>query len=222
MFKPISTSTTSLFDDKNKKLVIDPHEDEDIFSSLGFEDLRYDSHDHSQKIIPSLEKSESQDDPEDEFITTHVGEEILKMHNDNPERTSSLTVPNKGEKLQYKSASDDKQLEPTRTSCVTRSVGDKIESGLQYDSDDEIGVSKSSQVEKIGHMNTDKLTKKLQCSICMVNIKNTIILSCGHTICSECIPKLKLCPICDGTIGKTQNIYLKKYLKYKNKYNKLK
>jgi hypothetical protein len=73
----------------------------------------------------------------------------------------------------------------------------------------------------------DELKERLQCPICLENIKN-ISLPCGHLICSDCEDKLqnKECPMCRKTFDTTQKVFIggskdnykNKYLKYKQKY----
>ena len=70
----------------------------------------------------------------------------------------------------------------------------------------------------------DELTKIVECPICLTNVKNIVLIPCGHTMCSSCysITNHSVCFVCKKQIVNTQDFYLKKYLKYKNKYNKLK
>ena len=65
----------------------------------------------------------------------------------------------------------------------------------------------------------------LRCQACSKN-KKQFILSCGHIVCNECyntsINTNKICPICQQSITAKNDIFYKKYLKYKNKYLQLK
>ncbi len=70
---------------------------------------------------------------------------------------------------------------------------------------------------------------RLTCPVCMTNKVNTVLMPCGHLICSTCAPRLTTenggnnrCPRCNLGFRTMHNIYYKKYLKYKNKYLALK
>ena len=90
-------------------------------------------------------------------------------------------------------------------------------------------ITKLESTHKLKHIPTkvpsdpNELIKIAECPICLINIKNIVSIPCGHTMCSDCysILKHKVCFVCKEQINNTQTIYLKKYLKYKNKYNKL-
>ena len=64
---------------------------------------------------------------------------------------------------------------------------------------------------------------RIRCSVCLTNEKNTR-LNCGHLICSECASNqaLTTCPECRARITTREDIFFKKYLKYRNKYLSLK
>ena len=49
---------------------------------------------------------------------------------------------------------------------------------------------------------------KTECSICMNNIKNTVVIPCGHTYCNECIGNQDTCFICREKITNKYNIYI--------------
>ncbi len=68
---------------------------------------------------------------------------------------------------------------------------------------------------------------RLTCPVCMANKVNTVLMPCGHLVCSTCAPRLitengHRCPKCSLGFSTMHNIYYKKYLKYKNKYLALK
>ena len=61
-----------------------------------------------------------------------------------------------------------------------------------------------------------ELLKRFECKVCMVNIINTRLDPCGHTLCSTCYDRLPLpkkCPTCRIVTTKNQNLFFKKYLK---------
>jgi hypothetical protein len=69
----------------------------------------------------------------------------------------------------------------------------------------------------------------LTCPVCMTNKVNTVLMPCGHLVCSSCAPRLTIehggnnrCPRCNLAFRTIHNIYYNKYLKYKNKYIQLK
>lgn len=70
----------------------------------------------------------------------------------------------------------------------------------------------------------ERNVEEMQCVVCLEREKNTLFLPCKHVnSCNVCATKLTNCPICRELITrKISNIYLNKYLKYKNKYNNLK
>jgi hypothetical protein len=82
----------------------------------------------------------------------------------------------------------------------------------------EVTIVREDQAYKDELVNT-----RIRCSICLTNEKNTR-LNCGHLICSECAatPSLQRCPECRTRITSREDIYFKKYLKYRNKYLSLK
>ncbi len=67
---------------------------------------------------------------------------------------------------------------------------------------------------------------RFACGICKTNEANTTLIPCGHIFCSECIQNAQKarpdCPICREVSININNLFLTKYLKYKNKYLKLK
>ena len=70
---------------------------------------------------------------------------------------------------------------------------------------------------------------RLTCPVCMTNKVNTVLMPCGHLVCSGCAPRLTTengannrCPRCNLGFSTMHNIYYNKYLKYKNKYFALK
>ncbi|CAI5445489.1 unnamed protein product [Caenorhabditis angaria] len=52
----------------------------------------------------------------------------------------------------------------------------------------------------------EQLEMETSCAICM-DSKITLVFNCGHTACSDCASKLKLCHICRKTIESKQTIY---------------
>ena len=62
----------------------------------------------------------------------------------------------------------------------------------------------------------------LVCCICYENQINTVLMGCGHMLCSTCAVKVRECPKCRKKIVSRHNIFFNKYLKYKQKYIKLK
>jgi len=98
-----------------------------------------------------------------------------------------------------------------------------ISNYLEPGNDEEIEhISPQRPPQTLEILSTDpvdypNLIRRLECPICLTNIKNIVLIPCGHTICSNCYPSLnpKDCPICRGPIKNTQEFYLKKYIKYK-------
>jgi len=48
----------------------------------------------------------------------------------------------------------------------------------------------------------------LECSICMDNISDNILLPCGHLFCSNCLNQLKECPTCRIHILSKRRLYI--------------
>ncbi len=67
----------------------------------------------------------------------------------------------------------------------------------------------------------EQIINQSTCSICLNSVVN-IRIDCGHLFCSNCVINLNECPFCRTQITSLGNIYLKKYLKYRNKYMLLK
>jgi hypothetical protein len=67
----------------------------------------------------------------------------------------------------------------------------------------------------------EQIINQSTCSMCLVRVVN-IKLDCGHLYCSNCTVNINECPMCRIPIINLSNIYLKKYLKYRNKYLSLK
>ncbi len=67
------------------------------------------------------------------------------------------------------------------------------------------------------------LIDRITCPVCISKERNTV-LNCGHLLCYDCAnnPSLTICPVCRTPIVSKNQIFLKKYLKYKNKYLALK
>jgi hypothetical protein len=92
---------------------------------------------------------------------------------------------------------------------------------------------KITEIESIGNARTipedeqeltrfnEEIINQSTCSICLVKVVNTKI-DCGHLFCVTCVINLTECPLCRKPIESISKIFLKKYLKYKNKYMLLK
>ncbi len=71
---------------------------------------------------------------------------------------------------------------------------------------------------------------EMTCIICLENEKNTSLIPCGHVFCNICTENLiktqSTCPYCRSVINGSLKVFLggyyDKYMKYKNKYLKLK
>eukprot|EP01083_Nonionella_stella_P021583 59821_1 len=44
---------------------------------------------------------------------------------------------------------------------------------------------------------------KYDCRVCMTNEKDTVLIPCGHFLCSQCVAKVNECPMCRANIEKT-------------------
>ena len=49
---------------------------------------------------------------------------------------------------------------------------------------------------------------KLECPVCFENERNTMVIPCGHTACSECLDQLTECPTCRTAIGSKHRFFL--------------
>jgi hypothetical protein len=63
----------------------------------------------------------------------------------------------------------------------------------------------------------ENIINQSTCSICLIRVVN-IKIDCGHLFCSNCVINIYECPLCTRQIDSLSKIYLKKYLKYRNKY----
>ena len=53
-----------------------------------------------------------------------------------------------------------------------------------------------------------KTNKTSECNICMENPKNTVLIPCGHVLCSGCSTNISTCPFCRQNIAQIYKIYL--------------
>lgn len=53
-----------------------------------------------------------------------------------------------------------------------------------------------------------KILNTLECSICMDNICDNILLPCGHLFCSTCLDQFKQCPTCRIHILSKRKLYI--------------
>lgn len=60
-----------------------------------------------------------------------------------------------------------------------------------------------SKIKKHGN-----IISSLECSICMDNISDNILLPCGHLFCSNCLNQLKECPTCRIHILSKRRLYI--------------
>ena len=67
----------------------------------------------------------------------------------------------------------------------------------------------------------EQIINQSTCSMCMERVVN-IRIDCGHLFCSNCVINIIECPLCRNQITSFAKIFLKKYLKYRTKYMKLK
>ena len=77
------------------------------------------------------------------------------------------------------------------------------------------------------HASTPTIEYKDLCVICLASEKTHAFVPCGHMcVCEICGPAImtssRSCPMCRTNVSSTLHIYRSKYLKYKQKYLKLK
>ena len=53
-----------------------------------------------------------------------------------------------------------------------------------------------------------KILNTLECSICMDNVCDNILLPCGHLFCSICLDHFKQCPTCRIHILSKRKLYI--------------
>jgi len=53
-----------------------------------------------------------------------------------------------------------------------------------------------------------KILNTLECSICMDNVCDNILLPCGHLFCSTCLDQFKQCPTCRIHILSKRKLYI--------------
>ena len=52
------------------------------------------------------------------------------------------------------------------------------------------------------------IIQALECSICMDNISDNILLPCGHLFCSDCLNQFTNCPTCRVHILSKRRLYI--------------
>ena len=60
-----------------------------------------------------------------------------------------------------------------------------------------------SKIKKHGN-----IIQSLECSICMDNISDNILLPCGHLFCSNCLNQFTQCPTCRVHILSRRKLYI--------------
>lgn len=53
-----------------------------------------------------------------------------------------------------------------------------------------------------------EILNTLECSICMDNVCDNILLPCGHLFCSTCLDQFKQCPTCRIHILSKRKLYI--------------
>ncbi|CAD6184494.1 unnamed protein product [Caenorhabditis auriculariae] len=114
----------------------------------------------------------------------------------------SSALDNDGREVLIGSKAGDERMEK---SIISEQVVRKI--AEQAAREAKIAVEREKQNElKMLRERLEQLEMETSCSICM-DAKITMVFNCGHTACSECAAKLKLCHICRQNIASTQTIY---------------
>ncbi len=125
---------------------------------------------------------------------------------------------------------DDERVEVNLFNEINKTI-EELENMVEYKTDSL--YSKILILENIGNAKeipedenelrilNEQIITQSTCSICTIRVVN-IKIDCGHLFCINCAINLTECPLCRTPIDNYSKIYLKKYLKYKNKYLKLK
>lgn len=93
------------------------------------------------------------------------------------------------DKLEKKTKQEIKLLESNKT---------KIHEGIQ---NMDLAIKKKKQEYR-------NVKNVLECSICMENKVDSVLIPCGHLYCSECAKVLEVCPHCRNSFGRIQRIFL--------------
>ena len=58
-------------------------------------------------------------------------------------------------------------------------------------------------LQKVREAANMRFENENECRVCMVNRKNTVLIPCGHCLCSNCVKRVTKCPMCRATIRRS-------------------
>ena len=64
-----------------------------------------------------------------------------------------------------------------------------------------------SSLQNVQKAIASQYENKYDCRVCMTNEKDTVLIPCGHFLCSQCVSKVPECPMCRAQIDKTVKLY---------------
>jgi hypothetical protein len=92
------------------------------------------------------------------------------------------------EKLEARKTKDIKELEQNKTQIMN-------------------GIERMDTIVKQRKKEYIKTKDVMECSICMENKVNCVLIPCGHMYCSGCIMTDGICPHCREPFDKVQRLY---------------
>jgi hypothetical protein len=136
-----------------------------------------------------------------------INENLTKQINDFSQENRDLR--NKIEVLttQIDSLNIAPKQEIKPSSPQSQNNNNKKEEDIEKMSCEELQKYQSELTDKLAKI-SKKIEKLNECSICLTNPFNTVLLQCGHkTACYDCAVKLKQCPICRGEVTRVVKIF---------------
>ena len=159
-----------------------------------------DSETSARSLVANLEKQLA------ELREAHVNKTTEHRTTQQQKSVQDLEVTrltNQINDLKQQLSAKDTQLSAISTSCRGAEVEVKeLQTSLKDTRRSlESWKSKSGQSEKY-----DMLRKVAYCTVCDRNLKNTVLKTCGHTLCNECVEerltsRARKCPHCNKSFG---------------------
>lgn len=121
--------------------------------------------------------------------TPDFGEYIDRLKLNVVNHTKNLSnAPNINELVNHISSTlDTHEFKAYKDTIISTVLNDSVGSG----------IPSSQEIENPYTKDQTAKDDEKSCSVCMINIKNTVLLPCRHqSTCHTCSEKLKTCPIC--------------------------
>jgi late competence protein required for DNA uptake (superfamily II DNA/RNA helicase) len=69
------------------------------------------------------------------------------------------------------------------------------------------GIDRMNTIVKHRKRQYIKTKDKMECTICMENWVNCVLIPCGHVYCSDCVKSSNICPHCRTEFTQVQKLY---------------